>query len=109
MSELAATVQIDTDITVTVTIDQNVTATIGGSNDMTILNEAPTGTQDGVNKTFSTANPYTAGTLVVVLNGVEYSIHSGNITEDSPGTGAFSWTGDAPQVDDVQFVHYIKQ
>lgn len=68
-----------------------------------VFNEVPTGSINGVNTGFTTANTPTAGTVQVFLNGLlqrpttDYSVSGATITMTS-----------APETGDALYVHYLK-
>lgn len=71
-----------------------------GSNSF-IWKETPSGTIDDINTTFSTSQPYVAGSLQVFVNGLA---QSGMVTETNPATGEFDI--DAPLTGDDLSVQY---
>lgn len=66
-----------------------------------VAKETPAGVKNGVNTTFTTAQPYIAGTLQVFVNGLAQSSLT---TETTPATGTF--TIDAPSSTDDISVAY---
>lgn len=71
-----------------------------GSNSL-VYKETPSGTKNGTNTTFTTANAYIAGTLQVFRNGLGEGTL---VTETDPATGEFDI--DAPQSTDDLWVAY---
>lgn len=74
-----------------------------GSNSL-ITDETPSGTINGVNTTFTTAQPYIGGSLQVFVNGVKQKRVT-NFTETTPSTGSFT-ISDAPISGDDIMVCY---
>lgn len=57
-----------------------------------VFNEAPAGTINGTNPTFTTAYPYIAGTLMVYVEGVRQKGGGVDYTETTPGSGVFTFS-----------------
>lgn len=69
-----------------------------------VLNEAPTGLINGVNKIFTTNNPVMDLTIWVFLNGLKLTPPDYTLSDASTITLA-----DAPLTDDLLIVDYIKE
>lgn len=78
-----------------------------GSNSL-VTDETPSGSVNGVNTTFTTAQPYIGGSLQVFVNGVKQKRVT-HFVETTPSTGSFT-ISDAPQTgDDVMVVYQFVQ
>ena len=71
---------------------------------VTVLNDTPTPATDGLQTVFTVANAYIAGSLVVLLDGLQ-QIDTADYSETSSTTFTMSV---APATDEVLWVHYIK-
>lgn len=71
-----------------------------------VLGEIPSGTVDGSNVTFTTANAYIEDTLVVYVEGIR-QIRDVHYTESIPGSGQFTFTT-APSVGYAISVDYMR-
>lgn len=69
-----------------------------------ITNEVPSGSVNGSNTSFTTAQSYMAGTLEVYINGVK-QLRTTHYSETTPASGTFSMS-DAPLTGDVIEVRY---
>jgi hypothetical protein len=78
--------------------------TYGGAAQPQIVGETPTGSIDGTNETYYTANNYSGGTLAVYLNGLRMKLGL-DFLDISANSFQFTY---APAAGDLITVDYLK-
>lgn len=79
----------------------------GGGGSSEVINETPTGTKNGVNKTFTTFYDFKPGTTKLYLNGIRQAEGVGNDYAEQVDHLTITFTN-APQSSDVLIIDYYK-